>query len=653
VTTENNETLEEAVTRMATGDATVDTGFATALYTKLLSEAEPLFAQRAKGDAPAVGRDLVEPPQGDPRRRRLPLTLAAACVVVGGLVAGGVAWRASSRKPSRVSTTSVSTTTATTATTASATTTSGGTTSVPTTAPSARVSFLNLPPALTLKPLATVSVPAPEVGNYQVAIGDLGVAVGTYGSSGNEAKGRIQVAGFDGKVRTIDVDATGLIAYGPGDVAYTTKGDPLAGTFAVVAVSLSGIRAGKVVASEPADVNRYIEHPMSSFGHGQRGVIMRRDAGATAIGYVDVDGRPTTLGASAPPLFTADVPPGQYRTGQVRSSTGDLWTIEVTASPDAASGFGAPSPPAPSDGDAGVYWTSVGPNLDPTDPRTGMPSMGVVLRLTPDGVARWWSVPPGWDVVSSDLWGTVLAHREGDQLRLALADFRETPPPATLAACAASTQPVPNAATRIGRIDFDRDGVDDVTLWVARGSGSSTIYATLGDFVISETSILGFVDGGRPLAVVDLDGNGRSEVFLAGRGNTARGAIVLEANGCTVSPVRGEPTSDAPDAPFELLIGAGGNSCAPTGCFVKNTCVTRDGRRLLENVLSSPVKGIIEDPSASFETTPIRVTTDLLQLANGRITVVGHQERTYPSVADLPADVPSSENSRGDDQIIC
>jgi hypothetical protein len=655
VTTENNETLEQAVARMSVADPTVDPAFAADLYTRLIAEAEPLFATRSRGDT-SVGSDDLHDITPVEARGRSPFLLAAACVLVAGLAAGAVAWRANSRKPARITITSVNTTavaSTTTSTPSTVTTIPGSTTTVPTTTTApigkgTRVSYLEPPPALTLRPLGSVTVPTSVDGHYQVAIGDLGVAVAT---SGEQGPGRFHVVGFDGKIRTVKTSTAGIIAYGPGDVAYTTTGEPLRNTFAVVAVPLSGPKAGTVIASEPADVNRYIEYPMASFGHGTDGVMMRRDAGATSIGYVDINGRPTTLGTPAPAFFSADLQSDTGRPGSVRSSTGTAWSFTIQAAPGAARSY---SPPAPTDGGAGVYWNYVGPNLEPGT-QSGVGSMGVIARLTDDGAARWWSLPTGWDVVASDLWGTVLAHLEGDQLQLALAEFPEaSTKPSGFAACPASGRRIPTGATKIGPVDLNRDGVEDVTLWAAPVKFSSTLYATRGEFVVSESSGVG-ASGGPPLAVVDLDGDGRNEVFLASLGNTARPAIVLETVGCTLAPVRGEPSSDpgSPAYVFTLVIGIGGNGCGPIGCFVKNSCVMRNGKLLLEHVLSEPVTDPNQKQAPIEPIGPVRVTTELLEFANRRFTVVDRQERTYPSVADLPADAPSRNSPSTSDQVNC
>lgn len=307
------------------------------------------------------------------------------------------------------------------------------TTSVPTDDRSDRdsdqVTYREPPPELTLQSLGTVQVPAATAGGHSVAIGDLGVAVGSW-PYGADAPSRIQVLGFDGTARSVDVASglSGIIAYGPGDVAYSTLGASNE-DFAVVAVALSGERAGAVVADEPADILRYVEYPPSSFGHGETSVIMRRDDGATAIGYVDVDGQPTTLSEPAPPFYAADdalqITVPSVLAGRVDSSAGVSWPIEAEAAPDRAGTFVGPSPPAPTSGGAGVYWTHIGPDLAP-DTDFGEPSMWVAALLAPDGSVSWWSVPAGWTVAASDLWGTVLAEHDGEQLELALADFTRT-----------------------------------------------------------------------------------------------------------------------------------------------------------------------------------------------------------------------------------
>jgi hypothetical protein len=58
----------------------------------------------------------------------------------------------------------------------------------------------------------------------------------------------------------------------------------------------------------------------------------------------------------------------------------------------------------------------------------GEQSMWVIAQLSPDGSTTWWSIPEGWRVVASDVWGTVLSKQDGEQLQLAMAEFAEAPP---------------------------------------------------------------------------------------------------------------------------------------------------------------------------------------------------------------------------------
>lgn len=359
---------------------------------------------------------------------------AAAVLVIGGIVAlaANVATRSpvtDAPTPSNKSVTTVATSDPPT----TADTTTPPTTSAPTTtlaqAPAtvAQVSYLDPPAELQLQPLATLSVPAAQDGDFTVAIGDLGVAVTqqTYGN-GDEPI-RIDVIDFAGQIRTIPpIDVSGLIAYGPGDVAYFTRQSTRIEDFAVDAVPLSGANAGTAVASEPADINLFSEYPPFSFGHGANGIIHRRSYlqdQPTIIDYVDIDGAPLPFGEDTPTFaFESPNDDGEGRGGTITASTGTSWALSVEAAPDRASPYLGASPPAPGSDGRGVYVTHIGPDAKPTVD-FGQPTMWVIASMNPDGTATWWSPPNGWQVVASDIWGTVLARLEGTRLELALADI--------------------------------------------------------------------------------------------------------------------------------------------------------------------------------------------------------------------------------------
>ena len=380
--------------------------------------------------------DAVDPITNVPSSRR-GLAVAGAIAAVAVAVVGGVVLLDRddaieiADEPSGSTTSSPGTATTTTAgattvpapatiqpatTVAAATTTSTAMVPPPGVPDDAHVvSYADPPPVVNLRSIGSVAT-LPPGGWRSVAVGDLGVAVST--------AAELTVIGFDGAVRTFDdVDVGGLLAYGPGDVVYTTTGTFVDGDFAVSAVALSGDRAGTVIASEPADVNRYLEYPPSSFGHGARGVSMRRDHGEVAIEYVDVDGEPTVL--DPPPAFYDTEERGlmwDEPVGDVFASTGTSWTLAIDHHPDRAETFEGPSPPAPTVNGDGAFWTHIGPDLAP-DIDFGQPSHWVVAQLGADGSATWWSLPNGWSIAASDVWGTVAVRQQGNVLDLALVEF--------------------------------------------------------------------------------------------------------------------------------------------------------------------------------------------------------------------------------------
>lgn len=384
-----------------------------------------------------------------PPRRRLVAVAGSIAAVAVAIVGGVVLLRgndsietseptvdASTSIPSVIPTTLPGPTTTvapTTSVSAATTTTSPMATTV------AAVSYLDPPAATTLTPLGAVPVPEPTAGAYQVAIGDLGVAVATwpYDSTG----GRVDVIGFDGSTRTVDnLPTSGAIAYGPGDVVYSTVQGETIEDFAVVSMPLSGDRVGEIVASEPANINQYLEYPPASFGHRSDGVTNRRadvgdvgDVGEVAIGYVDVDGNPTTLDVE-PTTYDIDrdllteIPRSGFRSGVVTSSDGDTWNLSVDKHPDAAETYVGPSPVAPTTDGNGVLWTHVGPDIAP-EQDFGVGSRWVVAHLHPGGSATWWSLPDGWTIAASDIWGTAAVRQTGDQVEVALVDFATDDPP--------------------------------------------------------------------------------------------------------------------------------------------------------------------------------------------------------------------------------
>lgn len=357
----------------------------------------------------------------------------AALVAVAGDRGGDV--EPIGTTPGTVSVTTQPATTLATSTTVAPSTTAvpSTTTSIPSTtttppAPTAgvaSVSYLDPPPELTLRPLATLTVPDEASGGYDIAIGDRGVAV-QQSFNNDYTRTQLDVIGFDGQVRRYpDLPYAGILAYGPGDVFYLTDQGHSIDEFAVVALGL-GVDDWNEVARQPGDVNKFLEYPPMSFGHGTDGVIHRRSqlAGQPAvIGYSDVDGQPIRLDGAPPTFrFTDPFRDGEGLGGTIASSAGIAWELDVDAAPDRASPYVGASPPSPAPGGHGIYVTHIGPNANP-DIDFGTATMWVLADLQPTGDASWWSIPDGWHVVASDTWGTILARRDGTQLDLALADI--------------------------------------------------------------------------------------------------------------------------------------------------------------------------------------------------------------------------------------
>ncbi len=138
----------------------------------------------------------------------------------------------------------------------------------------------------------------------------------------------------------------------------------------------------------------------------------------------------------------------------------------------------------------------------------------------------------------------------------------------------------------------------------------------------------------------DLNADSRAELVLGGIGNTARMVVILQPDGCALRPVLAD---DGSGEVFRLLVGIGGNSCAPIGCAVRTRC---DGDDLVSTVIG-PQQG---DPSGSPETTPVMVTTTRYRMDGGRIELVETETTRFDSLPDVDIDVPALSES---DQIDC
>ncbi len=275
-----------------------------------------------------------------------------------------------------------------------------------------------------MRPLGSVTVPPVTSGNYRVAIGDLGVAVGSWPYGRPADPDHIDVLRFDGTSRGFDVRGGlgAVMAYGPGDVVYTMNAqDGSANDFALAAIAIAGDRAGTVVASTPASIIEFTEVPPAVFGHGQAGLVRRdRDFRPTVLNYVDIAGKPVAPQQAEPSFTSVNDPSEKFPQTRIASSSGDVWNLEIESSPDRATEYSSASPPGPTSDGAGVFWTDVGPAVE-TSGLINVPTMWVIAQLKSGGTTTWWSVPDGWQVVATDVGGTVLAKQTDTRLELAIA----------------------------------------------------------------------------------------------------------------------------------------------------------------------------------------------------------------------------------------
>ncbi len=299
----------------------------------------------------------------------------------------------------------------------------------PSPAQTVMVSYDDPPPLV--EPVVIASIPLepnPNGSTVSVAIGENEIAVSQPNTRTVTLVGYRVGAGVETARRTVELDEMLFdTALGPGDVLYGFGDDAVVEGRAYpdlrfVAIPLSGDRQGTVVSERRVPVIPYTELPPAVFGHGPDGVVDRaRDINSTIIEYVDVAGAPLEWGGDSPRLLASEwFPDGTGRSVSVVGS--DLaWKLVVTPDPTNGGSYVGPSPPAPTSAGRVVYSENIGRDLTPGQD-FGPSAMPVVAVLEPDGSGRWVRLPDGWSVVSSDVWGTVLARTTATTLELALLD---------------------------------------------------------------------------------------------------------------------------------------------------------------------------------------------------------------------------------------
>lgn len=160
-------------------------------------------------------------------------------------------------------------------------------------------------------------------------------------------------------------------------------------------------------------------------------------------------------------------------------------------------------------------------------------------------------------------------------------------------------------------MDADGDGVADDFYWSDPeddANGTLVQVARSSDGLASSAvGLVGFFGFGGPIDAADLDADGINEVFFALSGNTLLSGVILDLDGCDLRALStDDPAYDYGDGVFTYPHFAGGNGCAPTGCF--NPVICRAGDTVPEIVLTQiyPVTSALDpdfDPEF-WETVP-------------------------------------------------
>ena len=372
-----------------------------------------------------IGPIVTAPRRGrDPRRW---ITIGVAAALVAAAVVALVVNANEKQAPRFVPSTEVSPTQATTPPTQQtsppttvADTELPATTQAPAVVPADAISVAHdaLPPAYPARAFASVDAPADPTRLRPVAIGESRIVIV---DSDTATATLIDLLSPDSPPQQVPLSAApvGYLATGPGDVLYgVVQGtDPL---MSLVAIALSGDRAGQVLASAPIGAAAFAEAPVGVLGHGPDGIIDRR-TGNTLLGYVDATGAPTSLGR---PAHSVGIIAGDMVSGDpvIRDPDGAHdWPLVIERDPSYPGSYTGEIAGAPSSHGGAVVWTAVGPP-DNSSADVPSPTEPVVAVLAADGTGTWYQLVDGWQVAASDLDGTILQRRVGDKIELARLD---------------------------------------------------------------------------------------------------------------------------------------------------------------------------------------------------------------------------------------
>ena len=149
--------------------------------------------------------------------------------------------------------------------------------------------------------------------------------------------------------------------------------------------------------------------------------------------------------------------------GRVAVIGSDLsWQLDIRRDAAHAGTDVRPSPPAPTTGGRVIYFERIGADLTP-DQDFGANAMPVVAILNQDGSGSWVRLPEDWDVVASDVWGTVLMRQTDTAYEFALLDDSVPPTPEAVppTSVAPGLDPEPAGADPAGAVAILRNYVSE------------------------------------------------------------------------------------------------------------------------------------------------------------------------------------------------
>jgi hypothetical protein len=206
------------------------------------------------------------------------------------------------------------------------------------------------------------------------------------------------------------------------------------------------------------------------------------------------------------------------------------------------------------------------------------------------------------------------------------------PSPATVRADGCRAQPVADSMTQEVVADVDGNGRPDHIRTYLQPSqyrlGESWLQVSFDDGRHTEAVAVETPD---LLAALDLDRDGRLEIFVSNEGNTARGGGIMQLQGCALRRV-----VDGSGQPFVYVYYATGRSCAPA-CYPNVECRLSDTGFVLvvSNAQRANIDPLVPNIPPLTDDLPYTWRRDLFRLEGGGMTSIAREQGTTRH-ADLP-----------------